>query len=249
LKYFESPAFGEWCGRVYGCDMKQTGMLTSYELKLFYNEVTLQPNSDILDIGCGCGAITADIAKHYKSNAVGININKDEIEYAKKHFFDNKSLDFSILDGNKIDYKEESFDLICFIDTLYISGFIDKLHALLNKALKMLKPDGKIVVFWTNQPKKQFNIFDMSLPTASNTQVGIWGINNCIPFKTFDLTKNNRLFWFKALSECEALEENLKAEIPDYYRLLYDECVYYKTLSEKGDDGELFRWMFIFNKK
>ena len=35
MKYYESPAFGEFCRRVYGSDMKQQGVLQSTKWQYF----------------------------------------------------------------------------------------------------------------------------------------------------------------------------------------------------------------------
>lgn len=112
----------------------------------------------------------------------------------------------------------------------------------------MLKPGGKLVVFWTNHPNKLFNIFDMSVPMADNTQVGLWGINNHIQFKAFSLTEAHRMFWQKALVEIKAMEFELNAEIPEHYETLLKEGIYFTGLCETGDAGGLFRWLYIFNK-
>lgn len=244
MKYYESPAFGEWCRRVYGCDMKQIGMLTTIELELFFREVILMPDSNILDIGCGSGHIAAAIANQYQSNVTGIDIDENAIKYAKTTFTNNNSLDFLVADGNDILYENGVFDLIYFIDTLYFTGSIEKLHLLLDKCFNMLKPNGKIVVYWTNHPNKSYDIFEMSTPAAENTQVAKWAIANNISFKAFDLTKAHKLFWFRALEECEAMKSELNLEIPEHFKALYDECVYFTKLCEKGD---LFRWFYVFN--
>lgn len=249
MKYYESPVFGEWCKRVYGCDMKQQGVLTVYEMEMLFREVELPLHSAILDVGCGAGYITQAIAGHYKSNVIGIDIDNGVIEYAKAAFGGNPALSFLAADVNEISYAPDTFDMICFIDTLYLAVSIDRLRLTLDKYFNMLKPGGKLVVFWTNQPNKRYNIFDMISPSADNTQVGIWAAEHNVPYQSFDLTGANRLFWSRALQECKALECGLKNEVPDYYKTLFDECTHFAGLCEKGDDGGIFRWLYVLSDR
>ncbi len=249
LKYYESPAFAKWCERVYGSDMKQQGMLTKAELDLFFREVKLQPNSNILDIGCGAGYISSYISDYYKSKVTGIDIDVGAIEHAKATFSGNTALNFCVLDGNEIAYEEQSFDLICFIDTLYFTSTIEKLRLLLEKSYKMLKPHGKLVVFWANYPNELYNVFEMSMPAANNTQVGKWGVENRLQFKSFDLTAAYRAYWLKALEETKAMEAELNEEIPEHFKTLLSECNYFAELCKKGNAGKVYRWLYVFEKK
>ena len=251
LNYFKSPAYGELCKRVFGGDMKQIGMVTADELELLYREVLLQPNSNILDIGCGAGYIASAVAKHYNSSVTGIDIHVGTIEHAKKTFSDNLALHFHVMDATEMTFEAESFDLICFFDTLYFES-IKKVRLLLDKCFNMLKPNGKIIVFWTNQPANTpygyIETFEMSEPSANNTQVGLWCNDNQVNFKAFDLTETHRLFWIKGLAEYKALELELTNEMPEEYKLSMGEFSNNANLCEKGDDGGFFRWFYIIEK-
>ena len=79
MQYYESPAYGEWCKRIYGKDLKQMGMVTADELGLFYREVDLAPGSHILDIGCGPGYISAAVAEHFSSRVTGVDIDEGAV--------------------------------------------------------------------------------------------------------------------------------------------------------------------------
>jgi ubiquinone/menaquinone biosynthesis C-methylase UbiE len=43
-------------------------------------------NENVLDIGCGNGALDYDIAQKIKGNIIGIDKNQNNIDYAKKHY-------------------------------------------------------------------------------------------------------------------------------------------------------------------
>jgi SAM-dependent methyltransferase len=239
IRYYESPAWGEWCRRVYGSNLKQIGMVTMDELELFFREVNLMPDSHILDMGCGPGYISAEVTEHYSSHITGIDIDELAIAHAKRIFSNNPLLNFQVADGNKVSFEASSLDLIYFFDTLYFTGSAEKLRLLLDKCLIMLKPGGKLVIFWSSQPMDE-----MQEPAASNTQVGIWGIDNNVPFKMFDLTESNKEFWRKAMTEILTMESELRREIPETFKQILDECIH----AERNVEN-IFRWLYIFTKQ
>jgi cyclopropane fatty-acyl-phospholipid synthase-like methyltransferase len=252
MEYFYSTAYGEWCERVFGIDLKQAGMITNEELQLLYSKVLLPPDSNILDICCGAGYITATVAEHYKSHATGIDIHEGSIKHAKKVFSNNTALNYKVLDVKDIAYEAESFDLICFFDSLYLES-VRKVRSLMDKCVHMLKPNGKIIVFWTNQPANTpygyLEIFEMPEPSANNTQVALWGIEKQIEFKAFELTKDHRIFWIKGRNALKDMETELNNEMPEEYKLLLHEYINNADSCEKGDAGGFFRWIYIFHKK
>lgn len=238
IRYYESPAWGEWCRRVYGIDLKQIGTVTKEELEVFFHEVSLLPDSHILDIGCGPGYISAVVAKHYSSIVTGIDIDECAIAHAKKIFSDSPLLNFQVADGNELSFEASSIDLIYFFDTLYFTGSAEKLRLLLDKCLFMLKTGGKLVIFWSRNP-----IDEAREPTFNNTQVGLWGVDNNVPFKAFDLTESNKEFWRKAMTEILTMESELSREIPETFKQVLDECIH-----AERNVKNIFRWLYIFTK-
>jgi len=247
-KYFTSIAYGEFCKRVFGSDMKQAGLITKDELELLFQSVSLSPNSNILDIGCGAGYITAAIAENYKSITTGIDIHAGSIKHANKTFSENSLLSFQVMDAHTMSYDTNSFDLICFFDTLYFEA--EKIHALLDKCMRVLKPNGKIAIFWVNQTKayEEIDTFFMSEPTPNHTQVGLWCSRNKVTFKTFNLTEAHRKVWIKGLTEYKNMECELAKEMPKEYPLCVGEFTTIANLCKKGDEGGIFRWLYILEK-
>ena len=245
MRYFESPAYAEYCKRVYGCDMRQMGMITIEELVLLKREVTLLPDSRILDMGCGAGQISLYLSEYYQSYVEGLDCDKEAIEYAKKVYEGNKALRFHAMDFNDVRYDDARFDMVCFIDTLYFTFTRDNLRSLLDKCYAMLKEKGKLVVYWTNLPQ----MFEMDVPDAVNTEVGKWSVENNITTKCVELTHKHRLFWAKAYAVAQEMDEMLQNEIPDEWEHLKNERKIVSGLCERGDAGGIFRWLYIFTKK
>lgn len=86
--------------------------LTKYH-NFFLKNIT--PNDKVLDVGCGDGILTVDLARKAKQ-VVGIDINPRNIKQAKKeHQKDN--IRYILADATKMNFKEK-FDVIVLSNVL-----------------------------------------------------------------------------------------------------------------------------------
>ncbi|RLC41305.1 MAG: hypothetical protein DRH44_07545 [Candidatus Coatesbacteria bacterium] len=76
--------------------------------KYIYRLCNLARMDSILDIGCGCGQITNEIANLSRANVVGIDVEPHFIGKAKSKFGENAH--YTVADGLNLPYKDESFD-------------------------------------------------------------------------------------------------------------------------------------------
>ncbi len=93
-----------------------------YRHKL-YAKVDLKNKQQILDIGCGTGAITLDIALSTNGQVVGIDIDEVKLQEARRNLADVPNV--KIMDGNALSmpFENETFDLVVFnIVLTYIRG-------------------------------------------------------------------------------------------------------------------------------
>ncbi|MFW9897519.1 MAG: class I SAM-dependent methyltransferase [Candidatus Thorarchaeota archaeon] len=81
--------------------------------KFFLNN--LEKDAKVLDIGCGIGALTNDIAKKAKL-VVGIDINAKSIETAKKKF-NQPNIEYIVADATNYDFNQK-FDYIILSNVL-----------------------------------------------------------------------------------------------------------------------------------
>lgn len=95
----------------------------------------------ILDLGCGTGW-TSNFYAQSGHDVVGVDIAKEAIAAAKKHFKGLSNLKFVCSDYDKLPYKNE-FDIAIFFDALHHS--VDERDGL-RAAFKALKPGGKIII-------------------------------------------------------------------------------------------------------
>lgn len=93
--------------------------------KRLVNELDLRGDEKILDLGCGDGGITTQLAELVPKGAVlGIDTSQRMIEVANNHQKNN--LSFELKDINYLDYKDK-FDLVFSNATLHWVKDHDKL--------------------------------------------------------------------------------------------------------------------------
>ena len=103
------------------------------------SELKLRGDERILDLGCGDGALTAEIAHIVpKGKVIGIDASESMIETARKHSEEN--LKFIIKDINDLDFEAE-FDLIFSNAALH---WIKNHSALFKNVFRSLRDGGMV---------------------------------------------------------------------------------------------------------
>lgn len=74
------------------------------------------PKQSVLDIGCGNGFLTSDVAKCTRGRVVGIDMNEDNIAFAKAHY-QADNIEF-ICGDVKTDLEEARFDVVVMSNVL-----------------------------------------------------------------------------------------------------------------------------------
>ena len=102
--------------------------------QFFVDNVT--PQDAVLDIGCGNGFLTYDVAKKARS-VMAIDLNKDNIAFAKRNF-SRENIEYICRDVTNFDFKER-YDVIIMSNLLeHIEdrhGFLLRIKGLANKFL------------------------------------------------------------------------------------------------------------------
>jgi trans-aconitate methyltransferase len=108
-------------------------------------QLKLKGGERILDVGCGDGKITAEIARAIpQGSAVGVDASPQMIAYAAKIFptAKNPNLEFHAMDARKIQFVRK-FDLVFSNAALH---WVDDHQAFLRGAASVLRPGGRLVV-------------------------------------------------------------------------------------------------------
>lgn len=79
-----------------------------------YEKVNLKNKQKILDVGCGTGAVTLDIALLTKGEVIGIDIDSDKLQEARRAL--SKVANIKIMEGDVLDlpFEDGTFDLVVF---------------------------------------------------------------------------------------------------------------------------------------
>ncbi len=98
----------------------------------------------VLDLGCGAGYGTADLAR-VASSAVGVDLAPEAIEYATRHFPTTRFLQCS---ANGVPFPSASFDLVTAFEVI---EHLRDWRSLLIEAHRVLEPSGLLIVSTPNK--------------------------------------------------------------------------------------------------
>jgi len=108
-------------------------------------KLALKGNERVLDIGCGDGRTTAEVAKQLPNGSVlGIDNSEEMIHFARKKFPQKRfpNLAFEIMDARNLSFENE-FDVV--FSNACLHWVIDHLP-ILEGIKKSLKPSGKVLL-------------------------------------------------------------------------------------------------------
>jgi len=133
------PHFKEWLLRKRSCDL----LIEYFDLK----NKPLQ----ILEVGCGNGWLSAQLAKNIPGQVVGIDINKEELTQAARIFSDISGLKFIPGDIRSAQLEHNSFDMIVFAASVQ---YFSSLTEIMQSAFQCLRTGGEVHILDTIFYKK-----------------------------------------------------------------------------------------------
>lgn len=107
-----------------------------------YDKVDLKNKKEILDVGCGTGAVTLDIAQSTSGNVTGIDIDSEKLGEAEKVLSNIPNIKLMEADVLDLPFEDETFDLVVF--TVVLIYIKDQLKAL-NEMARVTKKDGYVM--------------------------------------------------------------------------------------------------------
>jgi len=119
-----------------------------------YNESNKQLK--ILELCCGMGEFSFDIAHVTQGGILAVDISKESIAICNQHLLETKqkNLEFKVADIEQLQLPENSFDIICMSGSLsYLN-----LDIFLENVKKWLKPEGRLIIVDTYGYSPFFNL-------------------------------------------------------------------------------------------
>lgn len=115
---------------------------TAEERLPLYLEVGLKDAELILDVGCGSGFVTRDIAHLTKGNVVGVDGSHSLIKVAKGILKEYKNTELYIGNGQQLPFKDNSFDVVtCNLVLMWA----DDPQKVVIEMARVAKPRGKVL--------------------------------------------------------------------------------------------------------
>ena len=134
----------------------------------------------ILDLGCGTGVILEHIKQAYNSvELYGLDISENMIVQAKQRLGSNALL--SIGDAENLPYENNSFDLVCCVESFH--HYPNPAKALL-EIKRVLKDNGTFLLCdtWTKSPARQ--VMNLFIRFSSDGDVHIYSKHEIINLLT-----------------------------------------------------------------
>jgi ubiquinone/menaquinone biosynthesis C-methylase UbiE len=115
----------------------------AYDLSIQKTLALVQPDQQVLDIGCGTGILSLGIAPHVK-RVMGVDISPQMVAVAqgKAAAQGVSNVDFKEMDGYTIPFASESFDHVLLFNILHV---VKEPSRLLKEARRLLKPAGSLI--------------------------------------------------------------------------------------------------------
>jgi trans-aconitate 2-methyltransferase len=116
--------------------------------------LTLEGAERVLDVGCGDGKITAEIAARVpRGSVLGVDPSRDMVAFASSHFGPpaRPNLRFEVADARRLPYRDE-FDLVVSFNALH---WVPEQGAALGSIRAALRPAGRTLLRFVPQgPRK-----------------------------------------------------------------------------------------------
>ena len=129
---------GYW---VRGDETKEKAQLQLIEHLARLANVT--PGSDILDIGCGFGATSLYLAKHFNAGVTGITISPVQLEMAVQSAAKEQlGAKFLLMDAEAMDFRKQ-FDVLWSVESI---SHYQNLQDFFATTARLLKPGGRFAI-------------------------------------------------------------------------------------------------------
>lgn len=133
----ESEIFHKFCEKAFGEDFSQDGFSDIHQIDRILPYVPKQKEAHILDIGCGNGKMLGYLQKRTGAFIHGFDYSQKAMETARQLFSFHSDFRTGVI--GRINYPEDSFDVIVSMDSIY---FCDDMGRFVGQLWNWLRPGG-----------------------------------------------------------------------------------------------------------
>jgi len=155
-------------------------------------------NPHILDIGCGTGVPTIELAKISNGHVIGIDIDVTTLNLLRRKIKEiGLNNQVSVIKDSimTMDFPKESFDIIWAEGSIPVIGFENSIK----RWSRFLKPNGFLVIHDENKDKTK--------------KLGLIAKHGYTPIAQFELTDN--LWWLEYFTPLEQLIQEFRHKYPN----------------------------------
>ena len=122
--------------------LEQQALETAEERHPIYIKAGLKDAGFVLDVGCGSGAVTKDLASHTNGIVIALDDSPDMVGTARKILEDSKNVQLCTGDAHNLPFADNSFDIaICNLVLMWS----EDPQIVVNEMTRVVKPGGKVV--------------------------------------------------------------------------------------------------------
>jgi len=119
-------------------------------------QVDVDAIHDVLEIGCGVGAISAFLADSYRMNVQGTDFDPEQIELARTRQPTSGRLRFAVEDATRLTFENASFDLVLSQDIFH---HIPDWEQVVQEVVRVLRPEGYFIWLDVVSPQSIARLF------------------------------------------------------------------------------------------
>jgi cyclopropane fatty-acyl-phospholipid synthase-like methyltransferase len=201
-----SRAHALFCQRLYGRDFCQQGFADMRQVERLLGVLHLQPESRVLELGCGSGGIAEYISDLTGAVVTGLDNVPEAIALAEKRALRKAGrLRFVLGSMDRMGFPEATFDAIVAIDALYFTD----LNQTIAQMRFVLAPGGEVGILYSHgaNPKVPLAMFPRETLPPDRTPLAQALQQQGFAYRTWDLTKED----YQHARRKKDIAENLRA--------------------------------------
>ena len=114
------------------------------------SELPSETLKDVLELGCGIGAVAAFLSENYNMKVWGTDYDHEQIQIARKRHPENEYLIYQVEDAAHLSFQEACFDLVISQNVFH---HLSKWQTAVKEVARVLRPGGFFVWLDLTFPK------------------------------------------------------------------------------------------------